>query len=276
MDNFGIYVINLEKDKQRYNSCKEQLKNYKNVNFINAIDGNKMNIDNYLKNYNLNQSLKHFPKGAIGCILSHIETWKIFLKSEYEYALILEDDIEILNDLNKAFEKVINFPIEWDLIYLYLNKLVLTPLTFLNGSFITKYNNLKKPIYPLGSVANIINKKSCKKILNLIKYNYTSFDVFLASLHINKSINCFYLDNNNESYIDLNSNFEYSNTSYRKINNKQIIYKIKFPFLYNNILNYPFLCYIINSIYLFLNRIFWTYGIYKWKWLWNLQEYLFK
>lgn len=38
--------------------------------------------------------LGHSPqRGTIGCSLSHIKAWQTFLKSDYKYALIFEDDV---------------------------------------------------------------------------------------------------------------------------------------------------------------------------------------
>lgn len=50
------------------------------------------------------------PKSAIGCSISHMNTWKKFLETNDEYAIIFEDDV-ILEDnftdkINKALLEV--------------------------------------------------------------------------------------------------------------------------------------------------------------------------
>ena len=59
----------------------------------------------------------HNPrKGTIGCYLSHLEAWRAFLRSDYEFALIAEDDIEFEPiALKKSIKNVIQNPRLWDI-----------------------------------------------------------------------------------------------------------------------------------------------------------------
>ena len=63
---------------------------------ISAIDGkalSKEKINKYVDE-NYQNYLGHYPKlGELGCSLSHIKAWKAFLASPFQFALIMEDDI---------------------------------------------------------------------------------------------------------------------------------------------------------------------------------------
>ena len=43
----------------------------------------------------------------IGCLLSHIKVWDLFLKDEVEYALILEDDVHFVADFSSFLTEAI-------------------------------------------------------------------------------------------------------------------------------------------------------------------------
>ena len=87
------YVISLNYPNTLINTLQEQ-----NLNPIlfNAIDG--ASIDNSFIKKHVSETYATFgPKSAIGCALSHLNIWKTFLKSNNEYAIVLEDDI-IVNE----------------------------------------------------------------------------------------------------------------------------------------------------------------------------------
>ena len=74
--NTNIFIINLDRSKDRLENIKENCKNA-NINFIrwNAIDGSKLNINKLISNNQLDSNHKMMV-GAIGCSLSHISLWK--------------------------------------------------------------------------------------------------------------------------------------------------------------------------------------------------------
>ncbi len=98
----GIYYINMKKSKDRLASIKRQLKD---INFpahrIEAIDGNNLSNQELNKNFDAKafkiNTVEVASKGVVGCYMSHVKAWKAFLESDYEYALIFEDDAKILN-----------------------------------------------------------------------------------------------------------------------------------------------------------------------------------
>ena len=94
----GVYIINLDRSKARYDYVFPKAKKIGLPVFrIPAVDGKRLTSDE-LNNYiDEDSTIYYFPwtigRGAVGCTLSHIKTWKTFLESSFQYALILEDDI---------------------------------------------------------------------------------------------------------------------------------------------------------------------------------------
>jgi glycosyl transferase family 25 len=61
---------------------------------------------------------KHKNYGEIGCYLSHIKALKTFLKSDLDFALILEDDVELPHHLPTLIHAAIQNCQHWDMLRL--------------------------------------------------------------------------------------------------------------------------------------------------------------
>lgn len=155
-----IYWINLERSSERRKNMENILKNINIKNQrINAIDG-KMLSNNYiydrLKGINKTRS-----KIEYACLLSHLDTIKIFSNSPYTNALILEDDIslEYTKYWNESICDIIkNAPHDWEIImlnYIYAEKMI---------ELYTPNNDGKIS----SCQAYIINKKGAQKLINKI------------------------------------------------------------------------------------------------------------
>ncbi len=94
MNNIPIYIINLEKRKDRKEEIIKELNKYKidNYEFIKAIE---------------------FPDGYIGCALSHIIALDLAIKNKYDKVIILEDDFIFLKNPNE-----LNIEIDFDVFLL--------------------------------------------------------------------------------------------------------------------------------------------------------------
>ena len=123
----GVYVINLDRSRTRYEYILPNVKalNYK-INRISAVDGAKLSkqaIEEYTDLAEYRNYLGHYPKpGTIGCSLSHIKVWHDFLESNYQYALVLEDDISFDPKLLRStIEKLTENNTLWDMTSFELN-----------------------------------------------------------------------------------------------------------------------------------------------------------
>lgn len=166
-----VYWINLDRAKDR---CKHMEKNvlnddmfkHKKVVRIKAIDYKDNNLDKYFKiafNYKTTNT-------EYACLASHLETIRTFSKTDYQTALIFEDDVSL--DYKKYWTKSIqqvihNAPKDWEILKLciwpYINfkseyTLWKPECKYKNGMFENKAD--------WGCIAYVINGKGAKKLMD--------------------------------------------------------------------------------------------------------------
>jgi len=118
IENTDIFVINLDKDKDRWDY-------YQNLN-ISAIKINRFN-GIYGKDLDRNELIESgvlaeknvLKDGQLGCALSHMNLWNYSLKYPGKYLLVLEDDAIIDKDIYKKINDLEDYlPEVWDVIFL--------------------------------------------------------------------------------------------------------------------------------------------------------------
>ena len=174
----NIIYINLDYRKEKKERIENNLKKHKlNFERFNAIDGNKLEELDFFHRITKNKA----KRGHYGCYLSHKKCYENFLKTNYDYLLILEDDILFLNDNTK---EQLNFYInhlekinkEKNIVdFLYLNRSPVTK-TFKGYNIPNpeKYEDeyiYSPKIYGYGFHSYIITKKGAQKFLEVLKYN---------------------------------------------------------------------------------------------------------
>ncbi|CAO5677964.1 MAG: hypothetical protein HEEMFOPI_01205 [Holosporales bacterium] len=94
----GVYVINLDRSKERLEYIMPNLlKLGLPVHRISAVDGKKLSqkdldekVDFFAyKTYHRPETV---GPGVVACSMSHIKAWETFLKSDFEFAIVFEDD----------------------------------------------------------------------------------------------------------------------------------------------------------------------------------------
>jgi glycosyl transferase family 25 len=116
------YIINLDRSPERYNHVAPKIESlgYQTIR-IPAIDGANLSEKELLDSTNFT-SFKIFtgvyPKrGTIGCSLSHFNSWKRFLESDNEFAVIFEDDVDFdPNTLKNIIAKLQQNKDLWDIV----------------------------------------------------------------------------------------------------------------------------------------------------------------
>ena len=109
-----IICINLKRRHDRWSEMEKQFAKH-NINVIrfDAIDGNPMGW----KTNEFDGKMNSF-EGAMGCIASHVNIYKMAKKNNWKKILIIEDDCDFIDNLNEVFNKSINtLPENWDLLY---------------------------------------------------------------------------------------------------------------------------------------------------------------
>ena len=157
-----IYVINLEKNKDRLNFFMDNANKAKlNVKRFNAINGKEISKNsNIYKKYFKEES--NLTPGQIGCALSHVKIWQDTIKNNYKNIIVFEDDAIIPLDFWNKFNNFYNnLPDNFDM-------LLISCCTCMG----TYYNN---SLVKAGSDGNwcssgyVITNNYCKKILDRIK-----------------------------------------------------------------------------------------------------------
>lgn len=122
MTNLRIYVINLDRSTERLTEITRQLDEL-GLHFerISAIDGKLadatqracLNELAYQKKHG-----KHSLPGELGCYLSHVKVIQTFLKTDDEFALILEDDAVFKADFVQVINRLLAHSAHWDMVKL--------------------------------------------------------------------------------------------------------------------------------------------------------------
>ncbi len=105
------YIINIKTSTARHQYMVDLLKDYSflNIKFVDAVDGRILSDTELNRMFDSEASYKKYGrklnKGEIGCTLSHIKCYEKLIESDDIFALILEDDISIINDINILKDK---------------------------------------------------------------------------------------------------------------------------------------------------------------------------
>lgn len=178
---FPCYVINRKCDAERLASflraAHRQGIEVERIEAFNAKDPNFewSRYDKWISDSFYGK--KSFPKGTIGCFLSHLFVWRKIAKGDDQAALVLEDDAALVGPLPKKLRDF-HFPKGADVIFcnrrLAENLLCKNKLDHLQEDFIfeeiykTLKDRCKKGLYldGPGTEAYFITKKAAKKIIS--------------------------------------------------------------------------------------------------------------
>lgn len=211
-----IFVISLERATDRREKLAETLKDEKNYEIINAVDGKKLSPEDIvLKNKYIKTELN---PGQIGCFLSHVKLWKYIVDNNIPDAVILEDDILKLFNINKIINIIhsTRHIQDFDIIYIghfFENQKENRPIIdtypvpelnnsyeyyFATGSKIQIYPNKQIKFYkstkPYGTHAYIISNSGAKNLLQIFNdksSDSVAIDVELVNAITENKINAY-------------------------------------------------------------------------------------
>ena len=134
------------------------------------------------------RSICFLKEGEIGIYLSNLQILNNFIKSKKEYCIILEDDMCLKNNFESDLrEALLECPLDWDILYLYLNpfqkNILLTPIK--NKKHILKAS----PIW--GTCAYMVNQKGARKITANIQPMKYALDSHFGKLIHNNLLEAF-------------------------------------------------------------------------------------
>lgn len=181
----GVYLINLDSSADRLAQASAELKKH-NIEFerISAVDGRKLDVKTF-DGYNSVRSNLYTGRdliGAeIGCYLSHKKALETFVSSEHEYALILEDDLDIIDDFNEVLAQTFQYletnTLNWAVINVAANKRKLSKpiIDFAHHSLLHAY------YFPILALGLVWTKEGANSFLSQMKEIYTPIDVEIQS-----------------------------------------------------------------------------------------------
>ena len=174
---FKTYIINLESSDSRLKAMTDHL-NTLGLPFerVAAIDGRKLDVSSFAEYDPVSTQRRHgrvMSGGELGCYLSHITALKSFAESEFENALICEDDIILPSDAKHFLSSFLELSkcesLTWDLLFLG------SPLT--SRIFAPVYAGCGHEVFrsihlPITATAILWSKQGAKSFLNS-KYSKT-------------------------------------------------------------------------------------------------------
>ena len=114
-----IFIINLKSATEKRERMKEMLDKVGcDYEFFDAIKGSDVDPETYKSSPHWMDPYhhRHITQGEVGCAISHFNVWKRIAELNLSHALVLEDDVEIID---KEFESKCNaIDLDYDVIYL--------------------------------------------------------------------------------------------------------------------------------------------------------------
>lgn len=90
---------------------------------IDAVDGATLDLSQFGDRLRLDKFRRKFGRdmlpGEIGCFLSHYNLWESLIATGEEYALVLEDDVDLSADFAAVVADVVALELEWDVVLLH-------------------------------------------------------------------------------------------------------------------------------------------------------------
>lgn len=119
---FNAYILNMKKDiaklKHMEQMCSSWLSRYV---FLEAVEGAALSAGEISKYYSEQDAIaevgRPLSRGEIGCFLTHRKLYLEFLSSTYNCAIVLEDDVTIVSDIESLANSCLAWP-GWDIIFL--------------------------------------------------------------------------------------------------------------------------------------------------------------
>ena len=178
--NVPIWVLNLERDKEKRQFMEEQLHRFDvDYKIITAIDGKKLK-ESELAFYSKKIALRDFGReltpGELGCALSHIKMWQLIVEENLDEVLILEDDAKIGRALFEVLSHRDKLPPDFQHIN-FSSKAKQIPF----GDYITDiYRASNYAERPYSAFAYLLTREGAQFLLDFVFPVYMPIDNFIS------------------------------------------------------------------------------------------------
>ena len=183
--NVPIFVINLDTDSKRWEYMKYQLDYIKCNNYqrISAVDMRKPSMSELYKDERISLYTKFTIQkkhrcdhkqidrtGAIGCTLSHYNVWKKIIDNDIKIAIVMEDDMHLMNNFYYILQKEVKkYNKEFDILNL--------------GYLKTYFSDIDNSKLYFGTGCYIVTKEACEILCKHVFPIDTHVDAYLFLLN---------------------------------------------------------------------------------------------
>ena len=145
--------------------------------FLDAVQGSDVDPDRFRSSPYWMDPYYHtrITEGEIGCALSHKMAWQKIAESKVDQAVILEDDVEVID--KDFINKCESIEIKYDLVFLGRKKMV-------SGDewFVSRRNDLVKPLFSYWACAYLLSLDGAENLLydtQLFDHNIIPADEYI-------------------------------------------------------------------------------------------------
>ncbi|MBB6303767.1 glycosyltransferase family 25 protein [Rhizobium leucaenae] len=177
----GVYVINLDSSIERWRAVRAKADQYAiPVVRVAAIDGRQLSQWEY-GDVDWKSFVRHGGRsilaGEYGCYRSHIKCLSTFVESEFEAAIVMEDDVEVAADLIERTVSILNAVRKADIVKLFNHR----SLGFRRMATSALGDEIGRCLHgPQGSAAcYVITRLGAEKMLSALRRMAFPFDVAL-------------------------------------------------------------------------------------------------
>jgi GR25 family glycosyltransferase involved in LPS biosynthesis len=205
----NVYVINMDKSTDRIKNMGKNVPIMgKPFTRVSAIVGKELSKKD-LQDYTSESCQLFCTPSMIGCYLSHKKTWETMITNNDKYALIMEDDCELIDtfqeDLKMVLDELIVRDPDFDFIYLGCMGMCdpdknYNAIAYLQGLFMSHFDTNKKqisntysfiPEAPIGFHCYIISQKCAKQIVKSMNKANHHVDVDFVNYAVNKELHVY-------------------------------------------------------------------------------------
>ena len=175
MPGHKILVINLDRSPDRLTAITAQL-DALGLSFerVAALDGRTLSdelIEEVSPQHIVSKTYhRALGKAEIACSLSHRKAWQTIIDDDLDFAIILEDDVELLGNFTEVLSLICELPQgTWDFLKLYAlrrggGKNIAKRFEYKGHTFVTYHR------YPLGFVGQAVSRQGAEALVHNLPY----------------------------------------------------------------------------------------------------------
>lgn len=188
-----VYVICMEREEERRKQISRHFYELGiTFSFSDAVDGHQL-TKKQSELYSDQASKEHLGRsmalGEIGCYLSHTNIWQSVVNNNIPYALIIESDGVLSDEVLTVVDSVIQKSDDWELVMLFYRECF---PSFWNRNQLTKNTKLVRFSNKSScTTAYLINQSGAQKLLKYAFPIKMPVDDYMTGGYINKSLNTY-------------------------------------------------------------------------------------